>query len=275
VPPGKDTKILAAWNGLAIQALVEAGAVLDRSDWLGAAERAAGFVLNRMRPDGRLVRSYRGGPGDVPAFLEDYSFLIEALTSLYEATFNTDTLKEAERLATEMVETFRDSRDGAFFDARASEDLVARPRSFFDNPVPSGNSAATFGLLRLHALTGRGDYLDPALGAFRAVGGLLSRAPLGFAHLLAALDFYLGPPLQIAIAGSPGTESAQLLLREVRNRYLPNAVVAAGESGSIGLLEGRTESDGRARAYVCRHFTCNLPVTAGSDLGAQLDDQGE
>jgi uncharacterized protein YyaL (SSP411 family) len=275
IPPGKDTKILAAWNGLAIRALAEAGGVLGRSDWLEAAERAAGFVLDRMRPEGRLVRSYRDGPGAVPAFLEDYSFLIEALISLYEATFNTDTLHEAERLVTEMVETFQDLESGAFFDAPAGEDLVVRPRSFFDNPIPSGNSAATFALLRLHALTGRSEYLDRARGAFQAVGALLPRAPLGFAYLLSALDFYLAPPVQIAIAGTIGSEDLALLLREVRDRYLPNAVVAAGASGSIGLLEGRTEIDGRARAYVCRHFSCNLPVATGSDLGAQLDTQGE
>lgn len=275
VPPGTDTKILTAWNALAIRALAEAGAVFERHDWLDTAERAADFVLESMRPGGQLVRSYRDGPGHVLAFLEDYAYLAEGLISLYESTFRPDLLNEAERLIAEMVRLFEDPRGGAFFDSRASDDLVVRPRSFFDNPVPSGNSAASFALLRLHALTGNEMYLNLALPASGAVGEVLSRAPLGFSYLLSAVDFHLGPPVQIAIAGRPRSDAAVALLREVRDLYLPNAVVAAGESGSVGLLDGRREVDGQATAYVCRHFACRLPVTTGSELRAQLEGQGE
>jgi uncharacterized protein YyaL (SSP411 family) len=270
VPPGKDTKILVSWNALVIRALAEAGTVLNRSDWLAAAERAAHFILAEMRPDGHLVRSYREGPSAVPAFLEDYSFLLEALISLYESSFDPTWLSRAEALVDEMVEQFQDREGGAFFDARVGDDLVVRPRSFFDNPVPSGNSAATFGLLRLHALTGKDVYLELALPAIQIGRDVLPRAPLGFAYLLSALDFYLAPPAQIAIAGQPDSDEVKALLAEVRSRYLPNAVIAAGLPGAIGLLESRTTITGRATAYVCRHFACNLPVTSAAELGSQL-----
>jgi uncharacterized protein YyaL (SSP411 family) len=271
VPPGKDTKILVSWNALAIRALAEAGSVLGRRDWLEGAERAARFVLSQMRPDGKLVRSYRDGPSAVLAFLEDHSFLIEALVSLYEATFNVEFLGQAEGLVAEMVEQFHDVEAKSFFDSRAGDDLVVRPRSFFDNPIPSGNSAATSGLLRLHFLTGNEEYLKLAVPAFHAVRAVLPQAPLGFAYLLSALDFYLAPPMQIAIAGDLESEGVKEMVAAVRGRYLPAAVIAAGKASSLGLLENRVEIGGRPTAYVCRHFTCDLPVTSPDDLAARLD----
>jgi uncharacterized protein YyaL (SSP411 family) len=273
--PGKDTKVLVAWNALVIAALAEAGAALQRDDWIAAASETAHFILLTMQPDGELVRSYRDGPSAVRAFLEDYSYLIEALISLYEASFDVDLVREAERLVAKMVERFQDPGGGAFFDSHQDDDLVVRPRSFFDNPVPSGNSAATFGLLRLHALTGKEEYLDRALLAFFAVRDVLPRAPLGFANLLSALDFYFAPPVQIAIAGLPGSPDVEALLREVRRRYLPAAVVAAGQAGAIELLEGRSKMSGQATAFVCRHFACNLPVTSPGALADQLDTRPE
>jgi uncharacterized protein YyaL (SSP411 family) len=271
VPPGKDTKIITAWNALALAAFAEAGAILGRADYLAAASETAAFLLSELRPGGRLVRSYQDGPSSIPAFLEDYAFLVGALVTLYESGFDVSCLDMARDLAVEMCSRFRDEEHGAFFDTNEQGELVARPRSFYDNPIPSGNSAASMSLLRLHALTGDAAFAADATAAFEVVGDVLPRAPLGFSHLLASLDFYHSNPVQIAVAGDPGGDAARAMLREVRERYLPNRVLAVGQAGSVPLLDGRTTEPGTATAYVCRHFTCDLPAREPAALAEQLD----
>jgi uncharacterized protein len=272
VPPGKDTKILAGWNALAIRALAEAGRVLGRDEYLRAARCAMKFVLDDMRPSGRLIRSYKDGPGQVLAFLEDYSYLLEALITLYETSHEIDYLDTARDTAQEMVRFFWDDAIGGFFDtASDSPELVVRPRGFFDNPIPSGNSAATMALLRLEALTGEEHYRSRALPALRTTRDLFARAPLAFSYMLCALDFYLSVPLQIAVAGHPGEEGAELLVNAIYERYIPNKVVAMGSQDVMPLLRGRACIDGRATAYVCEHFACQLPVTEPNLLREQLD----
>ncbi|MBV9282098.1 MAG: thioredoxin domain-containing protein [Chloroflexi bacterium] len=271
VPPGKDTKILTSWNALAIRALAEAGRALDRPDYLRAACAASDFILDTLRPEGRLLRSYRDGPSAISGFLEDYAYLAEALLTLYEAAFDPRYLHQARLLLDEAVERFWDADAGAFFDVAAdAADLIVRPRGLFDNPIPSGNAAVSFALLRLRALTGDAKYDDQALSAFRAARDLMERAPLGFSYLLSALDFHLSAQVQIAIAGDPDAAATDALVRVVSGRYLPNAVLAVGTEGSSPLLEGRRELDGRATAYVCRHFACQMPVTDPGDLAEQL-----
>jgi uncharacterized protein YyaL (SSP411 family) len=272
VPPNTDTKILAGWNALAIRSLAEAGRVLDRPDYLEAAQRAMRFLLKALRPDGRLVRNYHDGPGTIGAFLEDYSFILEALIALYMTVFDRECLHEARALVQEMIDLFWDDEDGAFFDtAGESNDLVVRPRGLFDNPIPSGNSAAAFALLRLEALTGSTEYGDRAATVFRAARKLLTRAPLGVSYMLSALDFHLSSPIQIAIAGPVDSSATQAFVRAVYERYLPNAVVAIGHPGSAPLLENRELRDGQPTAYVCERFVCRLPVTTVHELGSQLD----
>ena len=272
VPPGKDTKIIASWNALVIRALAETGRVLDRSDYLDAAERAARFILTDLRPGGSLVRSYKDGPSRIPAFLEDYSFLLEALITLFETTSDVAHLDEARRLTAEMVKQFWDDSQGAFFDSPDSlAEPVARPRGFFDNPIPSGNSAAASALLRLAALTGDSAYSSWAEKTVRAAGELLIRAPLALPAMVSALDFSLSPQTQVAIAGDPRADDTRRLARAVFERFLPNAVVAIGQPSAMPLLEGRDLLDGKPTAYVCQHFACRLPVTDVGALQEQLE----
>jgi uncharacterized protein YyaL (SSP411 family) len=270
--PGTDTKILAGWNGLAICALAEAGAALRRPDYLDVALRAMDFVLTRMRVGGRLVRSFQDGPSDTHGFLEDYAACTEACLALYEAALDVRYLDEATRLADEMIRSFWDGETGGFFDTSAeATSLVVRPRSLFDNPIPSGNSSACMALLRLHAVTGDDVYLDRAETIFRAGGELLARAPLGVPYLLCALDFHLAGAIQVAIVGDPAGADTRSLIEVVHGRYLPNAVLAVGTGDSPALLAGRDPIGGRATAFVCEHFACNLPVTEPEELAAQLD----
>jgi uncharacterized protein YyaL (SSP411 family) len=271
VAPSTDTKILAAWNALAVRALAEAGRSFNRPEYVKAASEAADFVLDDMSPDGKLVRSFDNGPGEVPAFLEDYAYMVEALITLYEASFDSARLAQARRLAGEMIELFQDRPSGLLFDAQGGDgSLIVRPRNLFDNPVPSGNSAAAFGLLRLEAITGEQSFGDVARDILGTADVLMQRAPLALGHMLSAADFHLTSPLQIAISGNESLDRDRLVERVFR-RYLPNRVLSVGLPGESPLLEGRVQIDGRPTAYVCEHFSCRPPVTETDALDVQLD----
>ena len=270
VRPGLDDKRLTSWNALMISALAGAGAVLEREDYLGAAVRCASFVLNDLRDaDGRLLRSWKDGRARVDGYLEDHAFLLEALVSCYEATGDPTWYGEATALADVMIDRFEDPERGGFFTTASDhERLAARRKDLEDSPIPSGNSAAAFGLLRLAALSGEGRYERHALGVLRLLFPLAARHPGAFGHLLGAADFYLAPVKEVAIVG-PSTGTGELL-RVVRGAFRPHLVLATGEADGVPLLEGRGPVDGHAAAYVCERFVCQAPVTSPEELVAAL-----
>jgi uncharacterized protein YyaL (SSP411 family) len=274
--PGLDDKRLTAWNALMISALAEAGAVLERDDYLDAARRAAGFVLDELRDaDGRLLRTYNAGEAKLNAYLEDHAFLLEALLTLYEATFEPRWFHAARELADTMIERFADPDNGGFFQTSADhERLVARRKEIDDAPIPSGQSSAAFGLLRLAALTGEARYEEHGSSVLRLFADLLSRSALGFGHLLQALDFQLAAVREVALVG----EDVGELVRVVRAEFRPHVVLAGGsgapDTGGVPLLEGRGAVDGAATAYVCEGFSCLAPVTSAEDLRALLSAAG-
>ncbi len=270
VRPGLDDKRLTSWNALMISALAEAGAVLGREDYVSAAGDCASFVLSDMRDEGgRLLRTWKDGRARIDAFLEDHAFLLEALIGLYEATGDPRWYGEATALAGVMIERFEDPERGGFFTtAGDQEQLAARRKDLEDSPIPSGNSAAAFGLLRLALLSGEGRYERHGLGVLRLLFPLAARHPLAFGHLLQAADFYLAPVKEVAIVGPPS--EAGELLRVVRGSYRPHVVLAAGEADGVPLLEGREPVEGHAAAYVCERFVCQAPVTSPDDLAAAL-----
>jgi uncharacterized protein YyaL (SSP411 family) len=272
--PGRDEKRLAAWNGLMVAALADAGAALGRADYIDAARRGARFVLERMRdPEGRLLRTYKDGRASLNAYLEDHAFLCEALLVLYEATLETRWFVEARRLGDAIVLRFRDETADGFFDTASDhEALVVRPRSLEDHPIPSGSSSAAYALLRIQALTGDRAYERPALEVFRIVHQVAARHPQAFGHLLQAMHFYFSTPREVALVG----DSLDELAAPVRRRFRPT-VVLAGMAPSdeealdaIPLLRGREPVDGRAAAYVCENFTCRMPVTDPAELEREL-----
>ncbi|MBW3609136.1 MAG: AGE family epimerase/isomerase, partial [Actinobacteria bacterium] len=265
--PGLDDKRLTAWNALMIGALAEAGAVLERDDYLAAACRAATFVLDEMRdPEGRLLRTYNAGQAKLNGYLEDHAFMLEALLTLYEATFEPRWFHAARAIADDTIERFGDAERGGFYQTSSDhEQLVARRKEVDDAPIPSGQSSAAFGLLRLSALTGEAVYEDAALGVLKLFGDLLRRSPLAFGHLLQALDFHLSPVREVALVGA----DTSALARVVRRALRPNVVLAGGDGendGGVPLLEGRTTLAGQPAAYVCEGFTCRTPVTDPAQL---------
>ena len=261
VRPGLDDKRLTGWNALMISALADAGAVLDREDYLEAAVACASFLMEQRKANGTLLRTEK-----IPAFLDDHAYLVEALITLYEATFDPGWYREATALAESMIARFGDPERGGFFTTPDDhERLIARRKDLEDSPVPSGSSSAAFGLLRLALLSGEGSYERQALGVLRLLYPMAGRYPGAFGHLLRALDFYLAPVREVAIVGPDAGE----LLRVVRGEFRPHLVLAAGEG--VPLLDGRAPVDGRAAAYVCEHFVCQAPVTSVQALAAALD----
>jgi hypothetical protein len=263
VRPGLDDKRLTSWNALMISALAEAGAVLARPDYVEAAAACASFLMSERRDgDRRLLRT-----ATIPAFLDDHAFLLEALLTLYETTFDPRWYHEAVTLADQTIARFEDAERGGFFTtANDHEQLVARRKDLDDSPIPSGSSSAAFGLLRLALLSGEGSYERHALGVLRLLFRLAVRHPQAFGHLLQAADFYLAPVKEVAIVGP----DADALLGVVRGAYRPHIVLAGGRGDGVPLLKGREPVDGRAAAYVCEHFVCQAPVTTPEELGAVL-----
>jgi uncharacterized protein YyaL (SSP411 family) len=279
VRPGTDDKILAAWNGMAISALAEAGRAFDEPRFVDAAVRAAEFVLENLGDEnGRLLRSWRDGRRGRPGYADDHALMADACLTLYETTFDLRWFVEARRLADELIRLFHDAERGGFFQTGSdAEKLVIRPKELYDNAVPSGNSAAADVLQRLSHLTGEPEYERAGVSALRVVRDGMIGAPMGFGHALGALDLYLDTVREVAVVGDPASDETRALAAEVvSKRFVPNHVLAVARPDddrsreAVALLLERPQVDGKATAYVCERFTCKLPVTEPEELAAQL-----
>src|SRR5262249_47385303 len=237
VRPGLDDKRICSWNALMIAALADAGAATGRQEYLDAGCSCARLVCESMRDaDGRLLRTWKNGEARFNAYLEDHAFLVEALLRLYEATLEVRWFDAARETADAMIERFADDERGGFFTtSNDHEQLIARRKDVGDHPIPSGNSAAAYGLLRLSALTGERDYEDRAVGTIRLFAPAAAKHPDAFGHLLQAIDFQLSPVREVAlIAPSNGGATTGLdeLARVVRSAHRPHLVLAGGSEGS-------------------------------------------
>ena len=273
IKPARDEKVLTAWNGLMLRSFAEAANVLDRPDYRKVARDNAEFLLSKLRQKDRLLRTYRDGEAKLSAYLEDHAFLMEALLSLYEATFESKWIDEAEELARTMVSKFRDEQNkGFYFTASDHEPLISRPKEFFDNAIPSGNSVACSAMLRLSRLTMNDrwrDYVRPVLQIMLAP---MTEHPSAFSHLLCALDFYLAAPREIAVIGNPEDPRTRTMLREVQSRYLPNTVIACGIASSTALLKNREQVGEDPTVYLCENYTCKSPITDLAELKSHLQE---
>jgi len=257
--PALDDKVIASWNGLALAALAEGARRLERSDLLAAA-----VELGELLAVDPLWRTMRNGRAKYPAYLDDYANVAHGLYELHVATGDLRWLREARRVALAAVELFGDPERGGFFLTPAdAEQLVARQKTFDDNPTPAGSSMLAFVLVRLARIWGDDELERQAVGALRLVRDLLPRAPSAFGWALCALDLYLSPPRELAIVGGADSDVARAAL----SGFDPNAVVAFGPADDIPLLEGKSLVDGKPAVYVCERFACRAPVTAPAELG--------
>jgi uncharacterized protein YyaL (SSP411 family) len=265
--PARDDKAIASWNGLALQALAEAGWRLERADWVEAARGVAEFLLRDLSDaDGRLFRTWRNGTTRSSAFLDDYANVARGLVELHVATGELRWLAEARRLALLAVELFADEERGGFYLAPAAgEQLVARTKELDDHPTPSGNAMLAEVLIRLARIYGEHALEERAAGVLRLLGAGMGRMPTAFAHALCVLDLHLAAPRELALAV---VDRDSPLARKALAGFDPNAVVAftrgSGDAAAqeVPLLAGKDLVDGAPALYVCERFACQAPVTS-------------
>jgi len=277
IKPGRDEKILAAWNGMMISAFAEGYRALGDPRYLEAARRALAFVMERMWDGRALKRSFKDGVARFNAYLEDYALLTNAMIDTYEASIETQYLEYARQLAEVILDRFVDhAKGGFFFTSIDHEALITRTKAAFDGSTPSGNSAAVMALLRLGDYTGDERYTNEAAKALRLFGSLMEKQPFAFAHMLEAADRYNRGAVEIVLVGDPTSAELQEWIERIGLMYIPNRALfvvdpKAPESAVLPeAARGKGQSEGRLTAYVCRERTCSAPVTAFDALEAEL-----
>jgi len=291
IPPGRDDKILASWNGLLISALAKAAVALDEPRYRTAAEQGARFLLQHLQPTpGRLLHSYKDGQARFNAYLDDYAAVIEGLVELHQATQNTNWLTAALTLAETMCQQFADEDYGGFFyTSQDHETLIARVKDQQDNATPSGNSLAAMALLRLGRLTGRTNLEGRGVETLETLAALARQYPSAAGQTLLALDFWLGPTLEVAVIPGTATETSAggaafqipAWQQALAGSYLPHVLWVMGGSGDelnspvAALLAGKTALQQQTTAYVCERGACQKPVTTLENLQRQLGVVGE
>ncbi|WP_407667581.1 thioredoxin domain-containing protein [Mycolicibacterium arseniciresistens] len=268
--PGRDDKVVTAWNGLAITALAEASVALGRSDLLDAAVACASRLVDFHVVDGRLRRASLGGRvGESAAILEDYAMLATGLLTLYTVTGEPSWLRAASRLLDVALEHFADPEvPGRWFDTADDADkLMVRPSDPMDGATPSGASSMAEALQLAAHLTGSPTYLEAASATLASATPILARAPRAGGHWLTVAEAAVRGPIQIAVACDPASSE---LLRAARTLAPGGAVVVGGPADSSELLAGRDRVRGADAAYVCRGQVCDLPVTTTAELAVAL-----
>ncbi|MEV0709212.1 thioredoxin domain-containing protein [Nocardia aurea] len=277
--PARDDKVVTAWNGIAITALIEAGAALGQQDWVDAALRCARFLVAEHVVDGRVRRASLGGAvGAAPGILEDYAWLAVALLASHQATGEIEWLHRAQRLLDTVIEHFADPDvPGSWYDtADDAETLVARPRDPIDGATPAGASVLAEALLTAAAVSGPAEsvrYRELADETLRRGAVVLARAPRSAGQWLTVAEAALRGPLQVAIAvpeSAENTSTATDLATVARIAAPGGTVVVAAPADAVPLLADRPAVGGTAAAYVCRGTVCDLPVTTAEELRASL-----
>jgi uncharacterized protein YyaL (SSP411 family) len=268
VRPRRDDKVLTAWNGLMISALAKGGAILSEPRYTQAARRSADFILSRLYDPktGVLLRRYRDRDAAIPGFLDDYAFFTQGLLDLYEADFHLPYLQSAIHLTEKQIELFEDKSGGGFFSTAAGDaTLVMRIKDDDDEAEPSGNSVTACNLLRLAQITDRKDFRDSADRLLHAVAKRIDAQPAGSPQMLAAYEFSMSKPKQIVLVGTTGMPA---LLHELNTRFVPHKIVLLVDADQsrqalaayLPVIETMAAKEGKATAYVCENYTCQLPT---------------
>ncbi len=285
VRPGRDDKVIVSWNGLMIDTMARAGAALNEPRYIDAAEKAAHFILNRLRhSDGRLLHTYRAGTAKLDAYLDDYSALANSLVTLYESTFNEHWIDESAVLMAVVLEKFSDPAAGGFFyTATDHEQLITRTKELTDSSTPSGNALAATALLRLGRLLGYSEHLDAAEKTLAAAVPIMERASLAAGQMLLALDRYIGPAHELVLVGNFANQDTVNALNVIQQQFLPRCVIATRLAGSASptkstlldvLFSGKSSPDGKPALYICQDFACRAPAVGLTAVQSKLATLG-
>jgi uncharacterized protein YyaL (SSP411 family) len=270
VKPGRDDKILTAWNALMISAFAKAAEALDDDGYLRVAIDGVRFIETHLQRGDRLLSTYQDGVAKLNGYLDDYAFSIAALLDVFEAAQDRTFLERAGALANALLAHFWDADAGGFFfTSDDHETLIVRSKPAFDGSIPSGNSVALRNLLRLYHYTQEATYLARAESMLRLFAGALQEHPFGFANMLCAVDFYVQRPREVVVVAPTGADTGALL-RRIREVYLPNrtlmVVDPAAEAALPPALRGKGMVDGKPTVYVCHNMTCAPPATTWDDV---------
>ncbi len=263
VRPGLDDKSLTSWNALMISAFAKGYRVTDHVPYLNAAENCVSFIEKNLMPNGSLLRTYKNGKAKLPAYLEDYSYLINALVDLFEVKPEPEYLSLAVNLANYLIDHFWDEKNSSFyFTADNHESLIIRPKNNYDLSMPSGNSVAANALLKLYHLTQEKKFLDISTKIMKAFGVMAAENPFGFGYLLNAIYLFLQSPTEITLLNTQGKEIYDYLTKQ----FLPESILVTIQNNS--QLQGLTkypffagkEFGNDTTVFVCKNFSCSLPL---------------
>jgi uncharacterized protein YyaL (SSP411 family) len=267
IRPSLDDKVLTSWNGLMLGAIARAGDVLQEPRYLEAATKAGEFVWKNLRHKDSLLHTWRNGEAGIPAFLDDYAFLIKGYLELYEATFEARWLERAIQLQEEQDRDLYDSRSAGYFMSREAPDVLVRSKSDYDGAEPSGNSISVLNLLKLAVLTENDLYRQRAEETLHYFTLKVQGYPYAMPEMMVGAIWLEQMPAQIVYAG----KDIQSLKRETNSRFLPRSVHMSSESTRAPFAKSLTAIDGKPTAYVCKNFACELPVTTSAELSRVLD----
>ncbi|MQG15249.1 MAG: thioredoxin domain-containing protein [SAR202 cluster bacterium] len=275
VCPETDNKILTAWNGLMISAFAEASIILNNQAYADTAEKSAKFLLNNLMNKNRLLRTFKDGKSKLNGYLEDYAFFIEGLLELHETTLNPSWLNHAVNISKTMIDLFWDIKTEQFYDTSGDhEDLVIRPRDIADNAIPSGASTACKVLLKLAVYLDDDQMRNIARLSMESAMPLITKAPIAAGEWLNCIEFHIDGSKEIVINGDFNDHGTKHLLSEVYRSFVPNKVILGineeAAYDNFPLAASKNMLDGKPTAYVCKNYTCSLPVNEPTDLFKQL-----
>lgn len=275
VAPRTDDKILTDWNALIIAAFAYAAGTFDNGEYLGKAEKAAEFILHRLKdPDGRLLHRYRNGEAGIEGMAADHVYLAWGLLELYAASFKPEYLEKAREFMDKLEQGFRDRRSGGYYTApEGSGDLIVRQKDLADSVLPSANSVAYSTLLRLYLLTGDPTFQQRAKEQREIYSAVVERSPVQYSYFCAELLGETGPSSQVVIVGDPDSKECADLIEPLRTAFLPFTQAILRKPGKNAVLDRIVEFsssytlfDDRAAAYVCSGHTCSQPATDPAKL---------
>ncbi len=270
IRPGLDDKVLTSWNALMISAFAKGYRVSEDKSYLEAAEKCISFIEKNLITEGRLLRTYKNGQAKLKGYLEDYSYFINALLDVFEINPDSKYLDLAVNLANYLVDHFWDvQNDSFYFTADDHEKLIIRPKNNYDLSMPSGNSVAASSLLRLYHLTQEKKFLDISLKTMESFSIMAAENPFGFGYLLNAIYLYLQSPTEITVLNTNNKTMLTLLTK----RFLPEAIlVTVSDSNQLASLAkypffaGKEFSPEKTTVFVCKNFTCSLPLEVESEI---------
>ncbi|HET7148326.1 MAG TPA: thioredoxin domain-containing protein [Candidatus Nitrosopolaris sp.] len=271
IKPGRDDKVLTAWNGLMISGFAKGFRVTNNRDYLEIAKNAIEFVESKVtRDNGRLYRTFKDGISKLNAYLDDYAFFVNALLDVFEIDSNPIYLDKAIKYTDFMLQHFWDPADGnLYFTSDDHEQLIVRTKSLYDLAIPSGNSVAAYNLLRLYHLTQKNDYLEKAEQIMKAGATSSAENPFGFGQLLMAIYLYVKKPIEIRVRTTDDIGEGQKMARWINKQFMPNAITVINENQSqISKLQeypffsgtNSSRADAADYAVICRNFTCSVPI---------------